>query len=98
MTKSPFRCLTATFSLRRRLWTGQKENSRKRKLTNSNSYAPFLYLADTTVLQRKSDYLICGLVDRTDSISPAFGEKEGLLKLVIDPRNGKVIGLHVLSL
>jgi mercuric reductase len=26
-----------------------------------------------------------------------LGEREGILKLVIDPRNGKVVGLHVLS-
>ncbi len=40
----------------------------------------------------------CRTVELGDVAKAAMlGEKEGLLKLVIDPRNGKVVGLHVLS-
>ncbi|MGP8068803.1 MAG: mercury(II) reductase [Candidatus Bathyarchaeia archaeon] len=40
----------------------------------------------------------CRVVELGDVAKAAMlGEKEGLLKLVIDPRNGKVVGLHVLS-
>jgi mercuric reductase len=40
----------------------------------------------------------CRVVDLGDVTKAAMlGEKEGLLKLIIDPRNGEVVGLHVLS-
>ncbi len=40
----------------------------------------------------------CRVVELGDVAKAAMlGEKEGVLKLVIDPRNGKVVGLHVLS-
>ncbi len=40
----------------------------------------------------------CRVVELRDVAKAAMlGEKEGLLKLVIDPRNAQVVGLHVLS-
>ncbi len=40
----------------------------------------------------------CRIVELRDVAKAAMlGEKEGLLKLVINPRNGLVVGLHVLS-